>query len=94
MRTSFESAASTCDKEQTLADTDPYAGSGVCREHFFEVLQGTLRRAHAVATTMAESRVLGEHLVSESLHVLLSYHEVFHGHQSEKQERITCSLEC
>ena len=65
-----------------------------CVVKIFEVLQGTLRRAHAVATTMAESRVLAEHLVSESLRVLLSHHEVYQGHQADKQERITCSLEC
>ena len=58
-----------------------------CVVNIFEVLQGTLRRAHAVATTMGEPRVLAEHLVSESLHVLLSHHEVYQGHQAEKQER-------
>ena len=65
-----------------------------CVVNIFEVLQGTLRRAHAVTTTMAESRVLAEHLVSESLHVLLSHHEVYQGHHAETQERITCRLEC
>ena len=81
-------------KEQTLAHADIQTLVRACDVNNFEVLQGTLRRAHAVTTTMAESRVLGEHLVSESFHVLLSYHEVFQGHQSEKQEKITCSLEC
>ena len=91
---SFESAANVSDKEQTLAHSDIQALVQACDVNNFEVLQGTLRRAHAVATTMAESRVLAEHLVSESLRVLLSHHEVYQGHEAEKQERITCRLEC
>ena len=56
---SFESAADVSDKEQTLAHSDIQALVQACDVNNFEVLQGTLRRAHAVATTMAEPRVLG-----------------------------------
>ena len=86
---SFESAANVSDNEQTLAHSDIQALVQACDVNNFEVLQGTLGRAHAVATTMVESRVLGEHLVSESLRVLLSHHEVYQRHQADKQERIT-----
>ena len=72
------------DKEQTLAHSDIQALVRACDVNNIEVLQRTLRRAHAVA----------EHLVSESLRVLLSHHEVYQGHEAEKQERITCRLEC
>ena len=92
---SFESAANVSDKKkQTLAHSDIQALVRACDVNIFDVLQGTLRTAHAVTTTMAESRVLGEHLVSESLRVLLSHHEVSQGHEAEKQERITCRLQC